>query len=133
MSLASSFATYLQTLGIATIGQDLFISQAPSSNKVPDSIWWVIASGGEVERNLKTNSKMKSYLVEVFYRNRDYNTVYESLHELEEDLNGAGCIQLSGFETVQIEASTFPVDDDLDSEDRKIGLLQAKITRYKEY
>lgn len=132
MNLAESFAEYLEDQSIATIGQDLFIGEAPSSNKVPDPIYWVESSGGDNLRKLKTNAKLKSYLVEVRYRNRDYATVYNNMHTLEELLNSAGCVQLQGFETVEIEATTFPIDDDLDSEDRKIGLLQANITTFKE-
>lgn len=133
MNIAKSFATYLQdSLSIGTIGQTIFVGFAPSSNKVADAIYWVTASGGDTERRLYTGERMKSYLVEIRYRNRDYETVYENLHTIEEDLNEGNCTQLSGFETVQIDATTFPIDEDLDSEDRKVGLLAATITTYKE-
>lgn len=133
MSIAESLATFLEGQSIATIGSDMFIGHAPSSNKVPDSIYWLEASGGESLRKLKTNGKMKSYLVEIRYRNRNYQTVYDRMQTLEELLNSGICTQLSGFETVEVEAATFPIDDDLDSEDRKVGLLQATITTFKEY
>lgn len=133
MNIAESFAQYLEDESIATIGQDLFVGHAPSSNKVPDSIWWVEASGGDSILKAKTNARMKSYLVEVRYRNRNYQTVYNNIHTLEELLNSGACSQLDGFETIEIEATTFPVDDDLDGEDRKRGLLVANITIYKEY
>lgn len=131
MSVQSTFASYLASQVGATIGQDMFIGQAPSSNKVADSIWWVTASGGDILKDLMTNGKVKNYLVEVFYRNRDYDVVYDKLHDLEEDLNSAGCVDLAGFDCVKVDASTFPIDNDLDAEDRKIGLLQARLTIYK--
>ncbi len=131
MNIAESFATYMATVTGSTIGQDLFIGQAPSSNKVPDSIYWVGASGGDTERKLRTGERMKSYLIEVRYRNRNYETVYEKLQLLEEDLNAGNCTQLSGYTTVDIEATTFPIDEDLDSEDRKVGLLAVTISTYK--
>lgn len=133
MNIAHSLATYLQSQSIATIGQDMFIGEAPSSRKGPDSVYWLQASGGDPIRKLKTNGKMKSYLVEIRYRNRNYETVYNNMQTLEELLNSGSCTQLSGYDTVEIEAATFPIDDDLDSEDRKVGLLQATITTFKEY
>lgn len=132
MNLAESFATYLATKSGSTIGQDLYIGQAPSSNKVPDAVWSVTASGGAKEIALQSGESIKNYLVEVRYRNRDYETVYNKLHDLEEALNEGICPTLSGFDTISIEATTFPVDDDLDSEDRKIGLLVATIITSKE-
>lgn len=131
MNLPAAFAAYIDSITIFTTGQDLFIGEAPSSNKAPDSLMWVTASGGDTERKLQTGERMKSYLVEVRYRNRNYQTVYDTLHDIEEDLNEGNCTQLSGFETVSIEATTFPIDEDLDSEGRKVGLLAVTITTYK--
>jgi hypothetical protein len=132
MNVASAIASYLQDNNIATSGQDLFIGQAPSSDKVPDSIYWIQASGGDTERLAQTGERIKSYLVEIRYRNRNYQTVYDNLQTLEELLNGNTCIQIDGYETIQIQATTFPIDDDLDSEDRKVGMLAATILTYKE-
>jgi hypothetical protein len=132
MSLASAFAPYLATQSGSTIGQDLFIGQAPSSNKVPDAVWSVTSSGGSKAITLQSGESVKSYLLEIRYRNRDYETVYDKLHALEEALNAGDCTQLSGFETLSIEATTFPVDEDLDSEDRKLGLLVATVLTYKD-
>lgn len=132
MNITRAFAEYLATITASTIGQDLFIGQAPSSDKAPDSIWWVSGSGGDVTTRVKSGENLKSYLIEVHYRNRNYQTVYENMQSLEERLNDDPCTQLNGFDTVDIEATTFPVDDDLDAEDRKVGLLQATITIYKE-
>lgn len=132
MNIAESFATYLATQSGSTIGQDLFIGQAPSSNKVPDSVWSVTASGGAKEISLRSGESVKNYLLEVRYRNRDYETVYNKLHSLEEALNDGDCKELAGFTIISIEATTFPIDDDLDAEDRKIGMLVATIITHKE-
>lgn len=129
MNIAEAFATYLDTNTAFTLGQDLFIGQAPSS---PDSLMWIEASGGDVERRAKTGETMKSYLVQLRYRNMDYEAVYDTLHDLEETFNSSDCITLSGYETIQIQATTFPIDEDLDSEGRKVGLLGITITTYKE-
>lgn len=132
MSIAEAFATYFATISGSIIGQDLIISNAPSSNKIADSIYWIQASGGGVIKKNQTGENLKSYSVEVRYRNRDYEAVYDNLQSLEEQINSDRCTQLSGFDTVDMEATTFPVDNDLDSEDRKVGLLQVNLVTYKE-
>jgi len=132
MNLVESFATYLTTVTGTTLGQTLFIGQAPSSDKVADSIYWVVENGGGILSKNATGESMKNYQIDVFYRSRDYEAVKDAMYTLEETLNCDGCTQLSGYDTIELEAMTFPIDNDIDSEDRKIGLLQANITTYKE-
>ena len=133
MNIAKSFATYLQDeLSVATIGQDLFIGLAPRSDKAPDTLWWIKAFGGDPTTRLKTGETMKQYIVEINYRNRDYETVYEQLQSVEESINSDTCSQITGYDTIDIEATTFPIDDDIDSEDRKVGLLRITLTIFKE-
>lgn len=132
MSVVSAFATYLQGVTGTTLGQTLFIGEAPSSNKVADAIWWIVENGGTVVRKNATGEAQKSYLFNVFYRSRDYEAIKDAMYSLEENLNCDGCTQISGYDTIDIEATTFPIDNDLDSEDRKVGLLQVTITTYKE-
>lgn len=131
MNLSEAFVEYIENLGIATFGQDLFIGEAPSSNHVLDAIWWIKTSGGTPERRLPTGETVKNYLIEIFYRNRDYKAVYDAMEDLEEQLNCDGCSQLTGFETMDIQATVFPIDNDIDSEDRKVGLLQATLRVYQ--
>lgn len=140
MNLSQAFATYLQSLSIATIGQDLFIGRAPSTmenladgvTKVPDNIWWIITNGGSPIKKNQTGESLKSYQVQIYCRNTNPRQMLIDLYTLEEDLNCDGCSQLSGVDTVDIEATVFPIDDDLDSEERKVGLLQVNLTTYKE-
>ena len=131
MNLAESFSAYLATIVGATSGQTLFIGDAPSSNQVADSIWWIKTSGGSRQR-LRSGESVKQYAIEVYYRSTDYQTVYDEIHDLEEALNSAECPVLSGYTVIDVEAFTFPIDLDLDSEDRKVGLLQVNITTHKE-
>jgi hypothetical protein len=132
MNIAEAFADYLVNLGKGTLGQNIFIGQAPSSNRVSDSIWWIVGNGGSSLQKNSTGESLKNYQLSVYYRNRDYKTVYDTLSDLEESINCDGCAQLDSFDTIDIEASTFPVDNDLDNEDRKVGLLQVNLTTYKE-
>ena len=132
MSLVSAFATYLQGVTGTTLGQTLFIGEAPSSQKVADAIWWIVENGGGVIQKNATGEARKSYQFNVFYRSRNYEAIKTAMYDLEEDLNCDNCSQISGYDTIDIEATTFPIDNDLDSEDRKVGLLQVTITTYKE-
>lgn len=131
MNITQAFANYLETITGSTLGQTLFIGEAPSSDKVADSIWWIIENGGNPIKKNSTGESLKRYQVQIFYRNRDYEVVKDKMFALEEDLNCDGCTQLAGFDTIDIEAITFPIDNDLDGEDRKIGLLQVSLTTYK--
>lgn len=132
MSVVSAFASYLESFTGTTLGQDLFIGEAPSSLKVPDTIWWVVNNGGGVVQRNATNESRKNYQFNVFHRGVDYGSVLTALDSLEEDLNCEGCVELVGYDTIEIEATGFPIDQDLDNEDRKVGLLQVTITTYKE-
>jgi hypothetical protein len=132
MNISESFAEYLVSLGIGTLGQNIFIGNAPSSNMVIDSIWWIVSSGGNPIRRNSTGESLKSYTINVFYRDRDYKTVYDELNTLEESINCDNCTALNDYDTISIEANSFPIDNDLDNEDRKVGLLQVNLTTYKE-
>lgn len=133
MNIVESFATYLQdTLSLGTIGQDIYLGQAPSSLEAPDSLYWITSSGGDKTIKLKTGEAVKQYIVEIFHRGRDYKAVYDNMQDLEVDINKGQCPQLSGYDTLDIEATTFPVDNDLDQEDRKIGLLRVTMTVYRD-
>lgn len=132
MNPVDSLVSYLITLTGATLGQTFFIGNAPSSNRVADSIWWIVENGGTVEQKNITGEQTKSYSYNLYYRSRNYEDVKNSLYALEQDLNCDECTQLSGFDTVEMQASTFAIDNDLDGEDRKLGLLQISILIYEE-
>lgn len=131
MNIAESLAKFIENNGFATLGQDLFIGGAPSSNQVIDC-WWIVNDGGSPLSKNSSGEMMKTYSLSIFRRDQDYKTILDSMFQLEEQLNCDRCSQLESFDTVDIEASVFPVDNDLDNEGRKIGLLQATITTYKE-
>lgn len=132
MNLQRAFVSYLETLLGLTFGQDIFVGQAPSSLKAPDDLWWIVASGGAKDSTNNTGESIKSYQVDIFRRARDYETVYDDMQNLEEQLNCSSCITLEGYDVIDAQATAFPIDNDLDSEDRKLGLLQATIRVHKE-
>jgi hypothetical protein len=132
MTIVESFANYLSDLLDVTRGVDLFVSDAPSSAKALNSLWWIVAFGGApVTRNVD-GGLSKSYQVQVFYRSRSNKDVYDQMFALEESLNCAGCVQLEGYDVLEVSTNTFPTDDDIDSEGRKVGLLQITISIFKE-
>lgn len=132
MNIAEDFADYLETITGSTLGQDLFIGEAPSSNKVGDNIFWIVTSGGVKTLKAQTGEAIKAYTIDVYYRSTNYQGVYNVMQALEEELNCAGCVQIGSYDTIEVEAITFPIDTDLDDEERKVGLLQANLTIYKD-
>lgn len=132
MTVSRAFINYLETLGIGTFGQDIFYGFARSSDVVPDSIWWIVDNGGDPEIKLQTGEYTANYSVEIYYRNRDGEDVLNKIHQLNDQLNCSGCVELEGYDTLEISTTTFPVDIDIDLEDRKVGLIQANLKIFKE-
>jgi hypothetical protein len=128
-NISKAFVEYMEDLGLGTFAEDIFIGGAPLD--VNDPIWWVIAAGGVSDPKNNTGERIKKYTLEVYYRDTNEEDVYNLLQTLEEDINGKHCTQLNGYETVDMEAVSFPTDRDLDNEDRKIGMLQVIISVYQ--
>ncbi len=125
MNIAKAFTTYMVDNGFGVFGEDLFIGGAPLEG--PASCWWVVSSGGAPELKNSTGETLKAYVLGVYYRDTDTEEVYEKLQELEELVNSIACVQLEDYDTVSMEALGFPADQDLDAEDRTVGLLQVTI------
>lgn len=130
MNIVESFSTYIEGLSGATLGTNLFIGGVPLS--APSSCYWIIGTGGSINLDLKTGEKIKTYTIQIYYRNTDAEAVYDNLQSLEELINSDNCTTLSGYDTIDMTAVSFPVDRDIDDEDRTVGLLETNITIYKE-
>ncbi len=128
MTLKRSFAAYMELKGFGVFGTDLFLNGAPQD--APEACWWVLATGGAPISENRTGEKLKKYVVSVYYRDLDAQIVDEKLHEFEEELNTQFCDQLEGFVTVDIEVTTFPTDQDIDVNERTVGLAQVSIQTY---
>lgn len=127
MNIAKAFTTFLQANGFGTVGTDLFLGAAP---KKPSTCYWVIPAGGINKQKNVTNNKLKNYVLNVFYRNTSQVTVYENMQALEELINSDGCTQLTGYDTIEMEAILYPTDQDIDVQDRTVGLLEVTITTH---
>lgn len=129
MNIAESFARYLDTeLSLGTFGTDIKVGAVGNSDPVP--CWWVVLSGGAPSTVNETGELTKNYILDVYYRNIDQKTVYDQMSSLEENINKAHCIQLQDFDTIDMKTTIFSTDQDLDDQDRTIGLLQVTITTY---
>lgn len=128
-TVSESFIAWLESQNVATFKVDLYLSQVPDD--APDDCYWVITSGGSPIQKLRTGEKVKQYFVSVYYRSTKAKHIEKNMFKLEELLNKPNCLQLEGFETIEVEADQFPSDIDFDSEDRRVGLLQANIKIYK--
>lgn len=132
MNVVRAFAEYLQGIGVATLGQDLFISRAPSSNNVPPRIFWVKAAGGTSLPRMVNGSSQKTSVIELNHRDVRTEGVYDTLQSLGDDLTCAGCLTLEGYQVTDVSVEGPWTDQDLDDEERDVGLLQITITIYKE-
>lgn len=115
--------------GYGAFGTDIFIGAAPLEAK--DAIFWIVAAGGSPIGKNHTGEKVKNYILSVFYRNTDAADVYEKVQAFEELINSGNCTQLNGYDTIEMSATSFATDQDLDNEDRTIGLIQVTLTIYQ--
>lgn len=128
MTILESFAQLMADNGFGVLGTDLFLGSAPNE---PTSLWWIVALGGTPTVRADTGEKIKEYILTVFYRNNDAQDVNQRLQELEEFLNNKDCKDLSGYDTLDIEASGFFTDNDLDLEDRALGSIEVTAKVYQ--
>lgn len=125
MTIAKAFLGYLQTI---LPGEKFFIGAAPK--ETTDDIYWLISNGGAPISTNVTGQKIKTYVLSLYFRSKSAEVVDEALQNLEETINIDQCTQLAGFDTIDMEATSFASDQDLDNEERTIGLVQVTITTY---
>lgn len=130
-NLAKDFAQYLEDGGFGTIGVDLYVGDVPLDTDYPDGVMWVTLNGGFISKKNVTGESVKVQSVGVYYRGFSYEDVYNTVQNIEETINSDGCTQLDNFSVLDMNVTTFPIDQDLDSEDRKVGYLEVSLTLYK--
>lgn len=131
MTISESFIKLLENKGCGIFGQNIFLYRVPNSLKTPTELFYVIPSGGSIISNSPTGDKIKMYQFLIYYRSNSAQKVDKVLSTLEEELNCAGCVQLEGFELINLETSMFPADQDADSENRMVGMIQVQVQVYK--
>lgn len=130
MNILESFANYLQGLGIATLGSDLFIGEAPAGNRPHDAVWWIVASGGSPE-GPDFNRWKRVHFFDIYYRDRSSKCLFDNFEKLRDCLCKDPCKQLECFDVVDIEITNEVTDNDRDIEDRHFGVMTLKVTLYK--
>ena len=130
MTIVRAFAQWMEDNGFGTFDTDLFIGTVPVERDVT-SAWWIVSGGGSPTLRNQTGEKMKAYTLAVFYRSRDAELVDTLLQQLEDALNNKECKTLAGYDTIDIEATGFQTDRDIDGEDRVIGSIEITVTVYQ--
>lgn len=131
MTLAQAFVKFLENQGCGVFGQNIYLYRVPNSKKTETEIYWIIPSGGTPVSRNRTGETIKAYQMLVYFRSNSAKTVDETLNHLEEILNCSACVELPDFELVDIQATQFPTDQDLDSENRMVGMIQVQLQVYK--
>lgn len=131
MTISQSFVQMLEDKGYGMFGQDIFLYRVPNSKKTQTELLWIIPSGGSPVETNKTGELVKAYQFLIYYRSISAKQVDEALSAMEDNLNCLNCVQLDGFELVSIRTTQFAADQDLDSEDRMVGMLQVQLEVYK--
>lgn len=129
-NIADEFAKWMDNMGFGVLGSSLFIGGAP--DVAQDDCWWIVTSGGNNIGKNVTGEKQKNYLISVYYRNTNQSEIYNRLEEMEFIVNRPECIQLGNYEVLEAETTLFPADQDLDIEERSVGLIQITLTIYQE-
>lgn len=129
MNIKKSFIEWMEDNSFGVFGTDLYADGAPLD--APDACYWVTSGGGTPISKNATGEKQKNYILNIYHRDTDAESVADNLQELEELLNSKDCIDLNGYDVIEVSATTFSTDQDLDQEDRTVALLQATITAYQ--
>ena len=131
MTISRAFVKFLEDKSCDIFGQNIFLYRVPNQLKTQTVLYWVIPSGGMKISTNKTGEAIKAYNFLIYFRSNEAKTVDETLSALEEMLNCSSCVELDGFELVSINATQFPADQDLDSENRMVGMIQVQLSVYK--
>lgn len=138
MTLVTAFADYLQSIGVATRGEDLFTSRAPSSKALDiaghnaNRIFWVKSAPGAPPERSVNGPQRQFHGIDLYHRDLSADAVDETLQMLSDKLSCPGCVHIPGFDVLEIEVEGPWSDQDLDNEERTVGLLQLTITTEKE-
>lgn len=131
MTISQSFVKFLENQGYGIFGQDIYLYRVPNSKKTKTNLIWIIPSGGAPTSRNATGELIKTYQFLLYYRSVKAKNVDEVLSRLEEMLNCSNCVELEGYELVEMATTQFPADQDLDDENREVGLLQISLQVYK--
>lgn len=129
MTFKKALKNWMVSIGIATSGQ-IKLTRVPSGRKASNDLWWLKSEGGSTVLNA-TGEPNTTYQIGIYYRDSDPQAVDQAIELLAENLNTVGCLNLSsdGYKVVSPPLTSSPqTDQDIDSEERTVGYVQAQIT-----
>ena len=124
MNIKKAFQQFMRANGYTPV----YIGGVPQD--APAVCWWITGAGGLNIGKNKTGEKMKNYIISVYYRDPDAEQVDEKLQQFEEFINADNCVDIGNYDIIETEATVFPTDQDLDNQDRTVGLIQITLTVY---
>jgi hypothetical protein len=132
MTVAQAFATYLQSINVATVGTNLFMSRWPSSKKTADPSFLIKEAPGQLVQRTIQGQAINRYLIELYMRDYNASNVDATLQSLRGQLT-TSAVTLSGYTLYSNPETNGPwSDQDLDDEERTVGLLQIRLTIIEE-
>lgn len=124
MNIKKAFAQFMTAQGYTPV----YIGGVPQD--APERSWWITGSGGANIIKTKTGQKLKNYTLSVYYRALDAEHVDETLQQFEEFINADNCVDIGNYDIIETEATLYPTDQDLDNQDRTVGLIEVTLTVY---
>lgn len=132
MTVSRAFANYLQSIGVGTLGTNLFLSRWPSSNKIADPSFLIKEAPGQLVKRTIQGQAINRYLIELYMRAYGGGTVDETLQSLRGQLT-TSAVTLESYTLYSNPETNGPwADQDLDDEERTVGLLQIKFVILEE-
>lgn len=129
-NIARDFVTYMESQDMGEFGEDIFIGGVGID--APDRSWWLISDGGVPVTKNSTGERQKRYTVSVYYRSDDHEDVANRLEAFERLINSKQCFSLENYDIIEVEATVFPSDNDLDSEERTVGMIEVSLIVYSQ-
>lgn len=131
MTISRAFVQFLEDKGFGVFGQNIYLFRVPNSFNAETEVLWIVPSGGNIVGRNRTGEAIKAYQFLMYFRSVSAEKVDNALSALEEQINCSGCVKLEGFEVVQVNTTQFPASEDLDAENRMVGMLRVQLEIYK--
>lgn len=131
MKITDSFIKFLQEQGFGVLGQNIFIYRVPNSLKTPTDLFWIIPSGGYIVQKNRTGESTRAYQFLVYYRSVSSRKVDTVLSTMADVLSCSNCVELEGFNLIDMSVTQFPTEQDLDAENRMVGMIQVQLQVHK--
>ena len=104
-------------------GVNAFLNILPDTNQVSGEAWWLIDTDSYVSQQMISKSKLKRYTLTLNYRHTKARVVDATILKIEQILNHTTCFQLPSYKVIQMQASNWNADQDVENENFYRGSL----------